>query len=208
MSARKGGKHHRVAGQAYFQAMAVVAVTAVVMAIMRSGPFLLLVGVFSFYLAFTGLRAVKNKPPENPARIIDWGGAVAMLVGAVGLMVFAFTAAASDFMPVALTFAGIGGFFAVLDLYRFLKPADDPIGWRILHMIRMLSAYIATLTAFAVVNLKFLPTFVPWLLPTVLGSVGITFWVRHERMRFAARASQAPAAQPCADLPLAVEKDP
>ena len=57
----KGGKAHRRWGKIYFWAMAVVAVTAMVMAIYRPILFLALVAIFSFYSAFVGYRVLRPK---------------------------------------------------------------------------------------------------------------------------------------------------
>src|SRR6201999_1888615 len=71
----KGGKAHRRWGKIYFCAMAVVAVTAMVMAIYRPVLFLALVAIFSFYSAFTGYRVLKQKAAykgEKVATGLDW----------------------------------------------------------------------------------------------------------------------------------------
>jgi hypothetical protein len=49
----------------------------------------------------------------------------------------------------------------------------------------MLAAYLATVTAFSVVNLTFLPDTVRWIWPTVLGSAGIIIWTGYYRRKFA-----------------------
>ncbi len=187
----KGSRGHRRAGLIYFWAMAVVAITAIVLSVMRSGWFLLLVGIFSFYLAFTGLRAVRNKLPQKQAAAPDWIAAVLMLLASVGLVIWALVGASPGFRPVAWTFGGIGGFFAVQDVTRFLRQSGDPMAWWFEHMVRMLAAYIATFTAFAVVNLSFLPRMIPWLVPTLVGTIGIIVWTRHYRVRFASRSKAA-----------------
>jgi hypothetical protein len=53
-------------------------------------------------------------------------------------------------------------------------------------MRNMLAAYVATLSAFSVVNLTFLPTVARWLWPTIVGTTGIVLWSRHYRRKFAA----------------------
>ena len=70
MVTSKGGLWHRRWGKLFFWAIAGVAITAVVMSLIRSGLFFLLVAVFSFYLAFTGYRVLYRKtrsgaPPKG-----------------------------------------------------------------------------------------------------------------------------------------------
>src|SRR5215813_11213634 len=71
----KGGKAHRRWGKIYFWSMAVVAVTALVMAIYRPILFLALVAIFSFYSAFAGYRVLGQKAAykgEKTASTLDW----------------------------------------------------------------------------------------------------------------------------------------
>jgi hypothetical protein len=58
----------------------------------------------------------------------------------------------------------------------------------------MLGSYIATVTAFSVVNFAFLPTAVRWLGPTVIGTPLIVLWVTYYRLRFRRTKGAAAAA--------------
>jgi len=188
MLTRKGGTWHRRWGRIYFCSMAIVALTAVVLSLMRSGLFLLLVAIFSFYLALTGVRA----PPQAPRTRADaWdrsaaGIAFADSLGLIGYGVWRLMAG-DGFGVVALVLGGVGGVLAGGDLWRFRFPPKGPRTWFFLHMTRMLAAYITTVSAFSAVNFMFLPPVVRWLWPTVIGTIGITIWVRHYRKRFASQ---------------------
>lgn len=59
------------------------------------------------------------------------------------------------------------------EVRQFVNPPDDGMAWLYAHMTRFLVAYIATVMAFSVVNFLFLPYFLRWLWPTVIGAVGI-----------------------------------
>ena len=63
--------------------------------------------------------------------------------------------------------------------------------WWYEHMVNMLTACIATVTAFLVVNISRLGlqeySLYVWLAPGVLGGVGISLWERYYRRKFAAR---------------------
>jgi len=74
----KGGRAHRRWGTIYFWSMAVVASTAVVLALWRPQIFLALLAVFSFYLAFTGYRVLSRKRPTqgDAATAYDWAAAL------------------------------------------------------------------------------------------------------------------------------------
>lgn len=61
-------------------------------------------------------------------------------------------------------------------------------------MGNMLGAYIATVSAFSVVNLTLLPSIVRWLWPTTVGVPLILLWIRHYQRRSTARVVLAPDA--------------
>jgi uncharacterized membrane protein YccF (DUF307 family) len=194
----KGGLWHRRWGKIYFWSMAGVSVTAVVMSFIRSGLFFLLVALFSFYLSFTGYRILYRKKPEQPATGIDWAGASIVLLGSIALILYGlYMLLTSHFGTVAIVFGIIGLYFGVTDVRAFRHPPTDKQAWWFTHMRRMLAAYIATVTAFSVVNFRFLPPVARWLWPTVVGTVGIMLWVGYYRRRFArssARTGSAPGA--------------
>ena len=64
----KGGKTHRRWGKIYFWAMALMAATAMVLALWRPVLFLAFISVFSFYFAFRGYRVLSHKRPSAGAR--------------------------------------------------------------------------------------------------------------------------------------------
>src|SRR5215470_93128 len=85
----KGGRAHRLWGKIYFWAMAVVAVTAVALALWRPQIFLALLAVFSFYLAFAGYRALSRKRPAHGERAgaVDWAAALGTFAASAALAV-------------------------------------------------------------------------------------------------------------------------
>src|SRR6266852_6457338 len=88
----KGGRAHRRWGKIYFWSMAVVASTAVMLALWRPQIFLALLAVFSFYQAFTGYRALSRKRPaqgQGPLAI-DWTAALSTFAASAALAVFGF----------------------------------------------------------------------------------------------------------------------
>jgi hypothetical protein len=185
MLTRKGGLWHRRWGKIFFWSITGVAVTAVVMSLIRSGLFFLLVALFSFYLAFTGYRVLYRKTPQQHATAGDWIAALAMLAGSVALLAYgAYLMVTSSFGMVALVFGALGLLFAIRDLSEFRHHPADKRAWWYAHMTRMLAAYIATLTAFSVVNFRFLPPITRWLWPTIVGTAGIIVWRRYYRRKF------------------------
>jgi uncharacterized membrane protein len=207
MLTRKGGLWHRLWGKIYFWSMAAVAVTAVIMSFIRSGLFFLLVALFSFYLAFTGYRILYRKKPEQAASGIDWAGASIVLLGSLSLIIYGvYLVLTSSIGTVAIVFGIIGLYFGATDVGAFLHPPADKQAWWFTHMRRMLAAYIATVTAFSVVNFRFLPPLARWLWPTALGTIGILLWVGYYRRRFARSNAPAVPSGPESVVPLPQSK--
>ena len=74
----KGKKLHILSGRTYFWGMAIIFLTAIPMSIISANIFLFLVAIFSFYLAYAGMRFARNR--KGIANFFDWV--------AIGLMVF------------------------------------------------------------------------------------------------------------------------
>lgn len=188
MMTGKGGAWHRRWGKVFFWAITVVAITAFMLSVIRSGLFFLLVAVFSFYLALTGYRILSRKTADQRAGKIDWTAATTMILGSLALIAHGlYGMLTSNFGLVAIVFGVIGLWLAASDVREFLHHPADKMAWWYSHMTRMIAAYIATVTAFSVVNMKFLPLVTRWLWPTVIGTAGIVIWTRYYRRKFNGR---------------------
>lgn len=181
----KGGLWHRRWGKIYFWAMAGVAITASGMCWLRSGMFLFLVAIFSFYLALTGYTALWRKKPEDRPSLLDWCATMAMLLAGAGLIAAGiFDNELGDKRSVSIIFGMIGLLLGGNDLWCFFKPSKNKRAWWFNHMTRFLAAYVATVTAFSVVNFRFLPDIWRWLWPTVIGTMGIFIWRAYYKNKF------------------------
>jgi hypothetical protein len=173
--ASKGGRAHAYAGRVFAAGMALVFLTAVPLTVLKPNLFLLLIAIFSFYLALTGwLRALNRTGAPMPGERLAAG---VMALTAFGMLARgAFMLARGDSMgTVLLVFGGIGGTLAVLDL----RPASERYrgAARIAgHLTRMLAGTIATVTAFSVVNIRIEPAAIVWLAPTVVFTPLIVSW--------------------------------
>lgn len=178
MLSRKGGPAHIRAGRMFYGGMMVAGATACVLAYLRPNAFLFLIGVMSLYLVHAGRRAVAAGAPDWR----DHGAAIAMLLaGAVMVVLGALGVAGIEVLPlpaglavVLVVFGGIGAALSAADLRAFRRDLSwsDKVAR---HLQRMTGAYIATTTAFIVVNGSFLPPLVRWLGPTAL-LVPMIFW--------------------------------
>jgi len=193
----KGGKTHRRWGQVYFWAMAVVAVTALVLALWRPILFLAFISVFSFYFAFRGYRVLRRKNPQQGPGALDWTAALVALLGSISLIALGVLRPSPVWMQlsvVAIAFGVIGVSFAGGDIWKFFHPPTDRRFWWYAHMAGMVGSYIAAVSAFSVVNFHFLPTAVRWLWPSAVGVPGLIVWVNYYKAKFSRPLKTAPAA--------------
>ena len=174
----KGKQAHILAGRTYFWGMAVIFLTAIPMSISSSNVFLFLIAIFSFYLAYAGMKFAKNR--TGTANLFDWV--------AVGLMVFSGLAmwflALVYFMNnnsqyITLT---VFGFIAISLGYADFKSYRNKsaIGKQRIarHLTNMLAGTIAVITAVLVTNINIEPVFILWILPTIIITPLIFWWNR------------------------------
>lgn len=202
LSTAKGGKIHRKAGTVFFYAMMAITATAIVLSLIKNIPFLLMVALFSGYMAFTGYRAIQFcKKRSRPSRLdwSIWGLAALFVVWMIAEAVklsFLQDSSSADTVPanqlfhfnsfalVLAVFGFILGSFVIRDYQSYRAIASySKNDWLLMHISRMCGAYIATLTAFLVVNIKVEPAFIPWLLPTALGTPFIAYFIRKYRTK-------------------------
>ena len=189
----KGSRLHKQSGVVFYWAMAWVSVSALwLVAFKHANPFLLGISVFSFYNAYSGRRILAFKNTETQPSTMDWAMLSALTVNGLSMVFsaakYAYLAFA-DAWGIAILYAVFGLFclqMAREDYQFYEKPESAKRGkmqWFFGHFARMLGAYIATWTAFAVVNFSRLGLpdgfdLVAWLLPGVLGGFGIARWTK------------------------------
>lgn len=195
IATKKGNGIHITAGRIYFWSMILVAITAFYLSIVNVIPFLFLIAVLSFYLTWSGYKAIHWKNKSLPKSIFWFDTVVSHLVALFGIVMIILSlltwfdihinAVISSLRIVLLVF-GIGTtIFAVEDLILLYRnnPSSKFL-WMYTHIGRMLGAYIATLTAFLVVNGEFFPSpLIAWLGPTVIGTPLIFYWINKYRQK-------------------------
>lgn len=196
MLARKGSHWHRRWGKVFVGAMSVVAASALFLALAGGDTFLSLVAIFSFYLAFSGWRVLRRKRLVSGDRppTLDLGVTLVTLLASGSLALYGVwqIAAGSSFGAVAVAFGALGCTLSGRDLRNMIHPPQEKRWWWFVHMVNMLAAYIATVSAFSAVNFDFLPPLVQWLWPTVVGTPAIFAWVTYYKRRFASREAANP----------------
>jgi uncharacterized membrane protein len=162
MLARKGGWTHRRFGTVFAAAMLTVSVAGFVMAILRWKELLLVIAVSTFFLTYNGVRAIRLR---RGAPVLAVDHLVCLL--AAGFSAWLLWQGLIE-VDVTSLFLGVGGLYlAVRHDSRLRAPRVD---WLATHLAMMGGAYIATVSAFLVVNLTELPKPLVFIGPTVLGA--------------------------------------
>lgn len=159
----KGGKAHRFSGRIFYWCMLTVAGTAIVLSIFRPNVFLLLIAFFGLYQNLNGYRAIRNKTLKPTWK--DW------LITSMGLLTG--IVMITQMNLVLVVFGSLSIYFSISDFRShivLLKGKElSKTTWLARHISMMMGSYIATCTAFVVVNISFEPApWLPWLLPTMI----------------------------------------
>ena len=176
VSSEKGQKIHILSGRTYFWCMVVIFLTAIPMSIISSNVFLFLIAIFSFYLAFAGMRFARNR--KGVATILDWIAVCLMIFSGLGMWILAviFFLNSNTQYIVLLVFGFLSIALGYAD-FRSYKNNSATGKERISrHLTNMMGGTIAVITAVLVVNPPFEPEWVWWVLPTVLITPVIFWW--------------------------------
>ena len=176
VSSEKGKKFHVLSGRTYFWCMVGIFLTAIPMSIINTNIFLFLIAIFSFYLAFAGMRFAKNR--KGMATTIDWIAVSLMILSGLGMWVLAviyFLNDNSQYITL-LVFGFIALALGCADYISHKNKAAIGKERIAKHLINMMAGTIAVITAVLVVNVNIEPIWIWWLLPTAVITPIIFYW--------------------------------
>lgn len=164
---KKGGKLHRTVGKLFFVSMVSVGFTSVVISLVKGNQFLLMIGIFSFYLNYVGYRAIKEKSLKP--NTLDW---IVLCLATVNSFFMAISMNIILMVFAGICLFNIGQIIRSNISIRNNKPIQEML-WLQRHIGMMMGAFIATITAFLVVNSYYFnqgvfPTWLVWLAPTFI----------------------------------------
>ena len=176
ISSEKGKKFHVLSGRTYFWSMVGIFLTAIPMSIINSNLFLFLIAIFSFYLAFAGVRFAKNR--KSIATTIDWIAVSLMILSGLGMWALAVIYFINDNSQyITLLVFGFIALALGYGDYRSHKNKTAIGKERIAkHLTNMMAGTIAVVTAVLVVNVNIEPIWIWWLLPTAVITPIIFYW--------------------------------
>lgn len=181
---RKGARLHCLAGRLFVVLMNVLLAAAWVMTTLHFSAHFAALSATATLTLFSGVRVLRRKRPDldqrQRATALDWS--VTLTVLAIGLWVLILVVQGRTGGKAAVSAALVYACFTYggWDLWRFLRPAAWPFSpnlWTYEHLVKMLSAYGAVVSAFSGNYLTVLPT--PWsqLWPTLLFQPMAATWI-------------------------------
>ena len=178
ISFEKGKRLHVLLGRAYFWSMSAIFFTAIPMSIISNNIFLFLIAIFSFYLAFAGMRFAKNR--KGIATTLDWIAVSLMILSGLGMLTLSAIFFSNDNSQyiVLLVFGLLASRLAYADLMSYTNNTATGKERISRHLTNMMGGTIAVITAALVVNPPFEPEWVFWILPTALITPVIFRWNR------------------------------
>lgn len=187
MLAKKGDKRHKLIGKIFSISMIGAGFCSFILATIHRNDFLFAVGIFTIYLASTGWRYLylKNIAAGQKPLIIDWILMIFIFLGSSAFLVMGAKSIFDReyFGGIILLFAWRGFNYIVQDYKTFKGNITIKNYWLINHLQRMTGAYIASLTAFAVVNAPDRLSLLPWLLPTIIIVPLIIKWTKKFKIK-------------------------
>ena len=179
--AYKGKNLHKKSGKFFVYTMITSGLIAMFIAVLPNHecPFLFAIGIFSTYLALTGYRALRFKRKSINLKldiVLAWIMAVTGF-----LMIILPTVLTQRFNIVLGVFGILGISLAIQDLMLFRNSKRLRKGWLKMHIGKIMGGYISAVTAFIVVN-QLIPGIYGWLIPSLIGSVFIAYWMRRVRL--------------------------
>lgn len=175
--AKKGDKRHKLIGSFYFYSMLFAGILAIFLSYLHSSYFLFIIAVFTIYMVLSGRRYLKKKTTKD-VKPFDWILTMVMLLFAVAFISLGTLSILRNnfFGIVLIVFGGLSLLFVYQDYKNFKGLSRIKNFWLIAHIQRMVGSYIATFTAFIVVNNSFLPDIIAWLLPTAVLVPFMSIW--------------------------------
>ncbi len=160
---KKGTLTHRRLGLVFYYSMLLTGFSALWLSFFQESVFLFTIGIFALYQTLSGKRAVANKSLK-PSWFDYTLSTIALANGIYMISTLNLILGVFGFMCVLL---------AIQDAWLYLRLKRgvelEKNSWLKKHIGMMMGSYIATFTAFLVVNINdFEPAWLLWLSPTFI----------------------------------------
>lgn len=174
---RKGHRLHIQSGKIFYWSMVLVAITSFVLAIIKFNPFLLAIGIFTLYMNVRGRRYIFYNRLINsytPKAMDTWPVYIGLVTSIFMLLFplyYRFLYGDSNIFVLAvfglILLLNVRTDLKILKANKTFEPNNKL--WISKHIGMMTGAYIASTTAFLVNAVHIEPSWILWLLPTLIG---------------------------------------
>lgn len=172
--AKKGKLLHKKSGKVFYYTLLTSALISLIVSLMpnHQSPFLFCLGLFSLYFIIGGYRSLAFKKKD----VSFWlDKIIAYSIILVGIVMIVYPILLKGKINTVLfVFGTVSMLFGIIDLLLFLNLIRVRKNWLKIHLSKMTSGYIATVTAF-VVNQWDLGIW-GWFIPTIFGNIFLAYW--------------------------------
>jgi uncharacterized membrane protein len=175
---KKGDQRHQKIGKVFYGSMLFSALLSCLVAVLpqHENIFLFCMGLFTIYLLIAGYRGLRFRQ-TNPS--LEWDKRLALALGITGLVWITFPILLYQKINVISTVFGVVClYFGLSDLRMLRRPQVLQKRWLYIHLGKTIGAYLASVTAFVVVNNVFAVPMYNWFGPSIIGTLYIVYWNR------------------------------
>lgn len=174
LSTRKGRKVHRMTGKVFVVSMFLSSVISVIVAVQpeHENSFLLCIGIMTIYMVVTGYRCLSYKSIQHNY-LLDYIFTTIVFVSSLFMILYV-PIAYGKIHPLFTIFGALGLTLTVQDFFLYRNKEKLRKGYLKMHIGKITGAYIASVTAFIVVNWEF--GIYGWVAPGIIGSFYMAYW--------------------------------
>ncbi len=172
----KGNRLHKRLGIVFFYSMLYATLSSLIIAVLpgHTSPFLFSIGIFTGYLLIGGKRSLKYRNPKTTLAP-DYFLSTIMVIASVGMVMLPWMIYGR--INVVLSIFGlVSGALSLRDFYLFQNRQLLQAKWLQLHIIKIMGSFIASVSAFMVVN-QSLPGVWNWFSAGLVGGLYIMYWL-------------------------------
>ena len=174
---KKGNNLHKKSGKVFFYTMLISVLMSLIIAVIpnHKSSFLFFIGLFSLYFIIGGYRSLKFKKKDISIR---FDNILAYSIIVTGIIMIIYPIILENVInTVLLVFGIIALIFGIID-FLLLKNKDKlRKNWLKIHLSKMISGYVAAMTAFVVVN-QWIPGVWAWFTPGIFGTTYMIYWLK------------------------------
>ncbi len=188
---KKGSFKHKQIGSIFCMSMIMAGFSSMILSIIHPNYFLFMMAIFTIYLVSTGYRYMNMRLLNFDQRpgAFEWALSIIMLITAILILVLgcSFIIENKSMGYAFIAFSFIAFRALKTDFENYTGRSKNNNYWLLAHIQRMTGAYISSLTAFLVVNSKYISEYIPavliWLMPSVILIPLIIFWTKKHKSK-------------------------